>query len=291
LSDLTLASGRQLYRHIDIGIEPNWFLVFRIIMERRETTISEISSILHFAHPSVITIVRKMDQSGYLEIIPDVMDKRKQLIRLSQKATKQLPELEHVWQACEDGVKSIFQDDTFLQELDKVERALEEQNFFHRVLGHLEGEGIILEPFSATDAKSFADLNFAWICSYFQVEPIDQLILGDPMKNVIKKGGHIFMAKRKGISVGTFALLTVDEDEVELGRMAVRPDVQGLGIGARLMKKAIAFAQSQNMKAIILYSNTKLKPAIQLYEKFGFKKESFENTQYERANIKMRLVL
>lgn len=130
LSDQSLANGRQLYRHIDVGIEPNWFLIFRIIMERGQTTVSEISSILDFAHPSVISIVRKMDQGGYLEITPDVLDKRKQLIRLSDKATNQLPELERVWLACEEGVKSIFQDDSFLQELDKVERALENRASF-----------------------------------------------------------------------------------------------------------------------------------------------------------------
>lgn len=133
LSDSNLISGREVYKHINIGIEPNWFLIFRIIQEKKETSISEISSILKFSHPSVISTVKKMDTAGYLHIIAHSSDKRKQVISLSKKAQKQLPEMQRVWDACEKAVASIFVDDTFLNELEKFEKALEENSFFNRV--------------------------------------------------------------------------------------------------------------------------------------------------------------
>ena len=42
---------------------------------------------------------------------------------------------------------------------------------------------------------------------------------------------------------------------------------------------------------IILYTNSSLKPAIHLYQKFGFKEHEIENNEYERADIYMILDL
>jgi ribosomal protein S18 acetylase RimI-like enzyme len=39
---------------------------------------------------------------------------------------------------------------------------------------------------------------------------------------------------------------------------------------------------------LILYSNTSLKPAINLYEKFGFIEIPVGNSEYARCNIKMK---
>ncbi|NND06848.1 MAG: MarR family transcriptional regulator/GNAT family N-acetyltransferase [Saprospiraceae bacterium] len=291
LSDQTMASGRALYDHIDIGIEANWFLIFRIIMERGQTTVSEIASVLHFAHPSVINIVQKMDKSGYLQITSDPSDNRKRVIKLSEKALSQLPEMERVWEACEAGVKSIFQSDNFLAELAKVEQALAKESFFHRVLNHLEDEEIAIKPFAKGDERSFADLNLEWIKSYFRVEPIDEKMLGNPEKHIREKGGSIFMAKKQGVIVGTVALLPAGEDEIELGRMAVHPEFRGLGIGSKLLRTAIGFARTNGSRCIILYSNKRLKPALHLYKKYGFEEVALEQTEYKRANIKMRLDL
>ena len=99
------------------------------------------------------------------------------------------------------------------------------------------------------------------------------------------------MAKKKGVSVGTVAMLALSEDEIELGRMAVHPEFRGIGIGSKLLRRAIGFAQANGIGTIILYSNKRLKPALHLYQKCGFEEVPLEQTQYKRANIKMRLIL
>ena len=63
--------------------------------------------------------------------------------------------------------------------------------------------------------------------------------------------------------------------KVELSKMAVSPQAQGQGIGRKLMMHAIDYAQKKKYRSVILYSNTKLTPAIKLYEKFGFGRNSF----------------
>lgn len=292
LSDALIANGRKLYKHIDIGIEPNWFLVFRIIMKNGQTTISEISSTLKFAHPSVISIVKKMDKAGYLDIVTDTIDKRKQIIKLSTKAKKQLPEMEKVWQACTNGVQSIFSDDNFLKEFSKLEAALEKEDFFVRAMKELELDNIKIRAFKKSDTKAFGDLNFAWLNAHFYVEPYDEQLLTNPQKYIIAKGGKILMAVVGKEKLGTLALIPHNKKEVELGKMAVNKIHRGKGIGKKLLQAAIDLAKEEKYDDLILYSNTKLKPAIKLYKKLGFKKEQLEKTNaYERSNIKMRLAL
>jgi ribosomal protein S18 acetylase RimI-like enzyme len=65
--------------------------------------------------------------------------------------------------------------------------------------------------------------------------------------------------------------------------MAVTTDVQGLGIGRKLMEHCM----KENQIKIIIYSNRRLIPAISLYEKFGFAEVPLDDCIYERADIKM----
>jgi len=292
LADSTIADGRKLYRYINIGIEPNWFLIFGIIIEKGETSISEISSILKFAHPSVITIVKKMEKAGYLIVKPSPIDKRKQIIKLSELAEAQLPEMQKIWNACELAMQSVFVDDNFLKELDKMEVALESESFFDRVLNNLGQDDIRIEPFIKSDSKHFASLNYEWLDKYFDIEPIDKIVLGNPIKHIIEKGGSILMARYRDQTVGTVALLPKGESEAELTKMAVHSAHQGKGIGQRMMKAAIELAKKKQYSDVFLYSNRRLKPAIKLYLKNKFVEEPLEsNIVYERSDIKMRLKL
>jgi len=292
LSDNTLADGRKLYKFIDIGIEPNWFLIFFILEEKKETSISEIANILQFAHPSVITIVKKMKKAGYLKIKGSKSDKRMQIIQLSPKAIKQLSEMHRVWEACNIAVGSLFTDQTFVQELSKMEDALLKESFFDRVINQLEEYQIKIRPFKTQDAPVFASLNEEWLKKYFVIEPIDVTILHNPQPYILDKGGYIFMAEYKGETVGTAALIPRGEDGLELGKMAVNPSFHGKGIGKKLMEFLINFTKENGFSSLFLYSNTKLEPAINLYRKFGFQEIDLEeNGIYERSNIKMKLHL
>ena len=50
-------------------------------------------------------------------------------------------------------------------------------------------------------------------------------------------------------------------------------------------------AQKLGIQKLILYSNRQLKSALHLYESFGFKEIPVESGVYERADIKMELLL
>ena len=116
-------------------------------------------------------------------------------------------------------------------------------------------------------------------------------MLSQPEKYIINKGGYIFFALIDKIVVGTVALMPTGEDGIlELTKMAVLPEVRGHKIGQKLLQYCIDFGKLQQLKALLLYSSTKLENAIYLYRKYGFKELKLEpNSPYKRSDIKMLL--
>jgi N-acetylglutamate synthase-like GNAT family acetyltransferase len=145
--------------------------------------------------------------------------------------------------------------------------------------------------FSDELAHHFSSLNKAWLEKYFVVEPIDSEMLDNPKQYFIEKGGHIFFAKINEDIAGTVALLKDSDLVYELSKMAVWEKYQGQKIGNRLMEHCIDKARELKAEKLILYSNTKLLPAIHLYRKYGFVEVPITNSGYKRSNIKMQLDL
>ena len=151
---------------------------------------------------------------------------------------------------------------------------------------------ISFKKFSKIDSEKFKSLNLEWLNRYFKVEPIDELVLNNPKREIIDKGGFIFMIEKNSDIIGTFAFIKKSENIYEFSKMAIIPDERGNGYGNKAMKFLIQFAKNKKWSRLILYSNTKLKNSIHLYRKYGFKEIPVEkNLIYSRGNIKMQLSL
>ncbi len=150
---------------------------------------------------------------------------------------------------------------------------------------------LAITEFQPELAPYFTKLNHAWIEKYFSVEPMDHKILSDPENEIIKKGGHIFFATINKDVVGTFALLKIEEGIYELSKMAVDESFHGKKIGNKLLAYCIGMCRKLDAKKLVLYSNTKLEPAIHLYKKYGFREILLDTSEYKRSNIKMELAI
>ncbi|HRI78304.1 MAG TPA: GNAT family N-acetyltransferase [Cyclobacteriaceae bacterium] len=136
----------------------------------------------------------------------------------------------------------------------------------------------------------FEALNRHWIEKYFWMEPIDFEVLKNPDDHILKNGGSILMASWNREIAGTVALKFVSPGVYEFTKMAVDDKFQGKKIGLALGEAAVARAKAMGANKIILYSSTKLIPAIALYKKMGFKEIQLDGP-YKRSDIKMELVL
>lgn len=115
----------------------------------------------------------------------------------------------------------------------------------------------------------FKSLNIEWLEHFFVVEPIDEQVLSNP-QNIIDQGGEIIYALVDNQVVGCAALKHHGKAVFELTKMAVTTDFQAHGIGAILMQKCIETYLHLNGKKLYLESHSSLKPAIKLYQRWGF---------------------
>ena len=141
--------------------------------------------------------------------------------------------------------------------------------------------------------KAFRELNERWIRELFVVEEADLYELDHPVENIINKGGYIFMAVLDGKPVGSFAMMKSENPkyDYELVKFAVNPDIQGKGIGSKLISHCIEKARQQGATHLFLESNRKCAAAVHLYAKYGFREIPIVHTDYARCDIQMTLDL
>jgi len=294
ISEMMIHSGRQMYKLLNMDIEPNWYLIFKLLEKHETLSVTEMAEKLRFAHPSVITIVKKMKDKDYLESYINPDDTRKQQFKLSEKAKQMLPEFKELWTCGLHGMNKIFENDCLLKELEHLEDALNEKSFKDRTLeNYFPGNRIKMVQFSPEYAVDFASLNYEWLNQYFEIEEHDREMLDEPEEYIINKGGYILLALNgQNKAIGAVALLKETEDVYELAKMVVTSAYKGFKIGNQLMQEAIKLATEIGAKKVFLESNRKLVPALNLYRKYGFVEvEHDANTPYERSDIKMELEL
>ncbi len=147
-------------------------------------------------------------------------------------------------------------------------------------------------PFNADYKSAFEYLNRDWIEEYFEMEEEDLKTLQNPESYVMERGGEIFFAVLDGEVVGTAAMIQISKGVYELAKMAVAKNLQGLGIGKKLLKRCIDFSKEKEANEIFLITNDSLKPALNLYLSCGFVlNDQNDDNRYERGNTKMNLIL
>lgn len=139
--------------------------------------------------------------------------------------------------------------------------------------------------------QAFVDLNAEWLYQYNLMESHDLEILNDPQKYILDNGGVIYLAKQGSQIVGSSALINEHDDIYELAKMSVAKDHRGMGLSRLLIEKCLSKANELNAQKIILFSNSQLKTAIALYEKYGFRHVPVEDSPFLTADVKMELVL
>lgn len=151
---------------------------------------------------------------------------------------------------------------------------------------------ITIQEYRHEHAPFFDNLNRTWIEKYFTVEPRDEYILTNPEEAILKPGGAILIAVYENQIAGVVALIKVNSEVYEFSKMGVAENFRRKGIAEALSHAAIEKVKKMKGKKIILFSNTMLEPAIQLYRKLGFTEVPLDHlSEYQRSNIKMELPL
>ena len=144
ISEAISHSNRQLYRYFDFEIEPNWFLVLKMLKKYEKLTVMDITKKLHFAHPTVISMLGRMKDKGFLTEKKDKKDARKHYYMLSQKSIDRFPEWDMVWEASMKSIGELLPENSRLMvEIELIEVALFQKNLKERTLEALNKDNIV----------------------------------------------------------------------------------------------------------------------------------------------------
>lgn len=86
----------------------------------------------------------------------------------------------------------------------------------------------------------------------------------------LESGGEFLVGSLDGRLIAMGGLQPQTESTVELRRMRVHPDYQGQGYGACLLSELEARTHELEFSEIVLYTNSKLTKARQMYSKYGY---------------------
>ncbi|OUO95046.1 GNAT family N-acetyltransferase [Cloacibacillus sp. An23] len=133
--------------------------------------------------------------------------------------------------------------------------------------------------------QTFNDLNTEWIVKLFgKVEKEDTETFGH-LNEILAGGAMIYLAVEGDKVLAVCMVRPTGNGEWEMCKMGAAGQCTGTGAGSAVFESCRNYALAYGAKRIFLLSNDKLKPALHIYEKFGFKEVKLENYEYERGNI------
>jgi len=129
---------------------------------------------------------------------------------------------------------------------------------------------IEIVPFQMGYFDAWRGMSLDWLMEYDLLEPEDFHLLDHPYETAVNAGGEIYIALLDGIPAGTVSLLPVGEGVWEIAKLTVRKEYRRRGVADRLMEAAIFGIRQRSGKTALLFTNSRLEPAIALYSKWGF---------------------
>ena len=299
LTETLTRDAASIYGLYGVGIKPKWFPVFYSLTDEQPKSVTAIAKEIGQSHPSVSTIVKEMIKAELIMEVDGKADRRCTLITLTESGKSLSQELIALLRDVERAVEQISSecDNDLWAAIADWEKALGRTSILERVReikARREHSEVQIVEFQPQYKKAFYELNRKWIELYWELEPHDIEVLENPEKHILDKGGHIFVALYNGFPVGVCALCPMPEEsayDFELAKLAVNNSIQRKGIGRRLCDAVIDKARELGGEMLFLESNTRLKPAIALYRKLGFKELPEYHPAYARGVIQMELTL
>ena len=293
LSEMITADVAHIYEQFGVDLDPKWFPVFYVLASESDSTVTSIARTIGHSHVSVSKIVAEMEARGLIESRKSTVDSRRTLVNLSEAGKAFVPQMQQQCETVDRALDQLFEDTgiDFHQAINVTRRALKHQALSERVRALGKPAKLRIVDFAPKYANDFRRLNVEWITKHWEIEEADKKAIDDPMGFIIEKGGAILMALYEGAPVGCVALIPYGAHTLELAKMGVTPTVQGKGIGLALGEAALQRAWKMGVRRVYLESNSRLKPALSLYEKLGFTHVQVESAEspYKRCDIRMEI--
>ncbi|AXT57769.1 MarR family transcriptional regulator [Aquimarina sp. MMG015] len=140
LSEYLMKETQIIYNRLQIDFDPYLFPIFKIIVDQKNTTTSEIQEQLQYTQPAITQAIKKLLTKGLIKSEVDKTDKRKKLFQLSPKGKKTHVQLIPVWDAIDKQVKWLTEGSSIslTRHLTYMENQFKEKSLSKRILENIK---------------------------------------------------------------------------------------------------------------------------------------------------------
>jgi DNA-binding MarR family transcriptional regulator/predicted GNAT family N-acyltransferase len=293
ISEQLYALADEVYRLRGIGIQGRWFPLLRLLHDQGPQSVGSIAAQIGQTHSAVSQLADKLVAEGWLDVIDDPADRRRRCLSLAPPARAAIRQARPAWKAIVEELQQrcAAAGIDLPGTLDRFEGVIgtDLAAAIHARSIAADSSNVEIVTFNTTLREHFYRLNADWLRKYFFLEEIDHRVLSDPEGEILAGGGEVLFALLDGAVIGTCALKVESPGVFELTKMAVDEARQGLGVGRRLLARAIEIFQSRGGKTLFLESSTRLGPALHLYESMGFEHQPAlkPDSHYSRSDVYM----
>mgnify|MGYP002623561518 CR=1 FL=1 len=149
-----------------------------------------------------------------------------------------------------------------------------------------EANKLKIVPFSERYRDPFIQFNKDWILDNFGFLEQEDLDTFEKIEDELKSGAMIFIAvDEQEEAVACCMTRPLSDGRWELCKFASNKNRSHKGAGCAVFEATINYAISHGAAELFLLSNSKLKTAMHIYQKYGFHEIKLDNYEYERGNI------
>lgn len=132
----------------------------------------------------------------------------------------------------------------------------------------------------------FIQFNTDWIVDNFGSLEKEDIETFEHIEDSLAQGGMIYFAVENDLVLAACMVKPLDDNGLwELCKMGSNKHVAHKGVGSAVFEASMNWAIDHGAKKLFILSNSKLKAAIHIYEKYGFKEVKLDDYEYVRGDI------
>lgn len=140
-------------------------------------------------------------------------------------------------------------------------------------------------PFIEKYRQDFVDINTDWIVSNFGALEEHDMESFKSIDAQMQAGAMIFFAVENDTVLATCMSAPMEGTTWEICKLGANKDVPHKGAGSAVFEASMKWALEHGAERLFIVTNTKLKIALHIYEKYGFKEIKLADYGYARGNI------
>lgn len=139
--------------------------------------------------------------------------------------------------------------------------------------------------YEAKYRNSFVQFNTDWIVDNFGNLEKEDIETFEKIEEELKAGAMIYFAIEDDVVLATCMAKPMNGATWEICKLASNKHREHKGCGSAVFEAAMQWAIEHDAKRLFILSNSKLKPALHIYEKYGFKEIKLKDYGYTRGDI------